>query len=191
MTDLYERAIAWEADAFRLISYLPLSPHCAQLLDEFAIPGKGSAGSHMCFVMPVYGGDVKALVEAWSSRPPLSLAKRIALHLLRGIAVAHERGIVHTDIKHDNIFFTTAMTVDAIEAWIAKDPSRRHAPEASADGVVQVAVSQPLPMISEEEAMRATYLLADFGSGTCCLSSCFGSDTHHKFQRNHRNSIAT
>jgi hypothetical protein len=83
------------------------------------------------------------------------------------------------------------MTVDAIEAWMAKVPSRRHAPEASADGVVQVAVSQPLPMISEEEAMRATYLLADFGSGTCCLSSFFCSDTHHKFQRNLRNSIAT
>jgi hypothetical protein len=80
MTDLYELAVVWEADAFRLISYLPLSPHCAQLLDEFTIPWKGSAGSHMCFVMPVYGGDVKTLVEAWPGRLPLSLAERIALH---------------------------------------------------------------------------------------------------------------
>lgn len=171
MTDMHERAVVWEAHAFRLVSQLPISPYCAHLLDEFTIPGKGSAGSHMCFVMPVYGGDVKALVETHPTALPLPLAKRIVLHLLRGIAHLHERGIVHTDIKHDNIFYSTTMTTNDIEAWVAKDPSRRHAPEASADGVVRAAVSQPLPMISEDEAMRATYVLADFGSGPCFLSS--------------------
>ena len=165
MTDMYERAVVWEADALRRVSYLPTSPHCTLLLNEFTIPGKGSAGSHMCFVMPVYGGDVKALVKARTALLPLPLVKRIVLHLLRGIAHAHEREIVHTDLKHDNIFFSTTMTTDDIEAWVTKEPSRRHAPEASHDGVVQAAVSQPLPMISEDEAMRATYLLADFGSG--------------------------
>ncbi|KXN81833.1 Serine/threonine-protein kinase SKY1 [Leucoagaricus sp. SymC.cos] len=55
------------------------------------------------------------------------------------------------------------MSADDIEAWMMKEPSQRHTPEASYDGVVQAAVSQPLPMISEDEAMRATYLLADFG----------------------------
>jgi len=164
MTDMYERAVVWEAEALRLVSQPP-APHCTQLLDEFTIPGKGSAGSHMCFVMPVYGGDVKTLVEARTTALPLPLVKRVALHLLRGISYAHERGIVHTDLKHDNIFFSTTMTADDIEAWVTKEPSRRHTPEASHDGVVQAAVSQPLPMISEDEAMRATYLLADFGCG--------------------------
>ena len=167
MTNMYERAVVWEADALRLLSYRPTSPHCTLLLDEFTIPGKGSAGSHMCFVMPVYGGDVKALVEARKTPLPLPLAKRIVLHLLRGIAHVHERDVVHTDIKHDNIFFSTTVTTDDIEAWVTKEPSRRHAPEASQDGVVQAAVSQPLPMISEGEAMQATYLLADFGCGGC------------------------
>ncbi|KXN93003.1 Dual specificity protein kinase CLK3 [Leucoagaricus sp. SymC.cos] len=55
------------------------------------------------------------------------------------------------------------MSADDIEAWMTKEPLRQHAPEASYDGVVQAAVSQPLPMISEDKAMRATYLLADFG----------------------------
>ena len=167
MTDMYERAIVWEAEALRLVSQLPASPHCAQLLDEFTIPGKGSAGSHMCFVMPVYGGDMKALVEARKTALPLPLVKRIVLHLLRGIAHAHERGIVHTDIKHDNIFFSTTMTAEDIEAWVTREPSLRHATETSYDGAIQAAVSQPLPMISEDEAMRATYLLADFGCGMC------------------------
>ena len=97
--------------------------------------------------------------------------------------------MVHTDIKHDNIFFSTAMTADDIEAWVTKEPSRRHAPEASIDGVVQVAVSQPLPMISEDEAMRATYVLADFGCGTCSYPTLFNSDDHNIFQRNVRTSI--
>jgi len=154
MTDVYERAVIWEAEALRLVSQLPTSLHCTQLLDEFTIPGKGSAGSHMCFVTPVYGGDVKVLIEARRTALPLPLARRIALHLLRGIAHAHERGIVHTDLKHCNIFFPTTMTADDIEAWVTKEPSRRHAPEVSHDGAVQAAVSQPLPMISEDEAVE-------------------------------------
>ncbi|TDL19552.1 kinase-like protein [Rickenella mellea] len=155
-TDLYERAVVWEPEALRLISRPPSSPHCTQLMDEFKIPGKGSAGSHMCFVMPVYGGDVKGLVEARTTALPLPLAKWIVLHLLRGIAHTHESRIVHTDLKHDNIFYSTSMTADGIGAWVTNEPSRRHAPEISHDGVVQAAVSQPLPMISEDEAMRAT-----------------------------------
>ncbi|XP_006459946.1 hypothetical protein AGABI2DRAFT_202444 [Agaricus bisporus var. bisporus H97] len=56
------------------------------------------------------------------------------------------------------------MTTEDIEAWMVEEPSRRHEPETSHDGIVQSAVSQPLPMITEDEAMRATYLLGDFGS---------------------------
>ena len=188
MTDLQGRRAVREAEALRLISHPPTSPHCAQLLDEFMIPGKGSAGSHLCFVMPVYGGDVKAMADA---RIVLSLplVKRIILHLLRGIVHSHGCGMVHTDIKHDNIFFSTAMTADDIEAWVTKEPSRRHAPEASLDGMVQAAVSQPLPMISEDDAMRATYVLADFGSGMCSYTTFFGSGDHNVFQLNVRTSI--
>jgi len=188
---MYERAAVWEAEALRIVSRLPASPHCTQVLDEFTIPGKGSAGSHMCLVMPVYGGDVKALVEAQTTTLPLPLAKRIVLHLLRGVAHAHERGIVHTYIKHDNIFLSTTMTADDIEAWVTKEPSRRHSPEVSHDGVVQAAVSQPLPMTSEDESMRATYLLADFGCGMCFLSNFLDSDTHNRIQRNLRASTTT
>ena len=115
--------------------------------------------------MPVYGGDTRALMEARTSPFPLPLAQRILLHLLRGITEAHERKIVHTDLKHDNIFSSTTMTTDDIEALMAKDPSRRDPPEFSHDGMVQAGVSQPLPIISEDEAMRATYFLADFGCG--------------------------
>jgi len=181
MTDMYDRTLIWEPEAFRIVSYPSTSPYCTLLLDEFTIPGKGSAGSHMCFVMPVYGGDVKALIDAQTTALPLPLARRIALHLLRGIVHAHERKVMHTDLKLNNVFFSTTMTTDQIEAWIMENPSRRHAPEASLDGEVQAAVSQPLPMISEEEAMRATYLLADFGCGVYFWLNVFDPSVYRGF----------
>ncbi|KAJ7083288.1 kinase-like protein [Mycena belliarum] len=173
MTELNEDAAYWEAEALRVVSAAPPSPHCVRLLDEFTVPGRGSAGSHRCFVSPVYGGDVKALSNARTAPFALPTAKRIILHLLRGIAHAHSRDVVHTDIKHDNIFFSTDLETTDIERWMKEDPSRRHPPEMSQDGIVQAAVSQPLPLISDALAARATYLLSDFG---CAFSSKLHDD---------------
>ncbi|KAJ7435148.1 kinase-like protein [Mycena latifolia] len=173
MTEMNEKAVSWEAEALRLLSADPPSPHCVRLLDEFTIPGRGSAGSHLCFVLPIYGGDLKALSNSRKTPFDLPTAKRIILHLLRGIAHTHSRGVVHTDIKHDNIFFATDLETTDIERWMKEDPSRRHPPEMSQDGIVQAAVSQPLPMISDELAPRATYVLSDFG---CALPSRLHDD---------------
>ncbi|KAJ7761461.1 kinase-like protein [Mycena olivaceomarginata] len=156
MTEMNEKAVSWEAEALRLLSARPPSPHCVRLLDEFTIPGRGSAGSHLCFVLPIYGGDVKALSDSRKNPFDLPTAKRIILHLLLGIAHAHSRGV----------------TSD-LERWMEEDPSRRHPPEMSQDGIVQAAVSQPLPMISDELARRATYVLSDFG---CALPSQLHDD---------------
>ncbi|KAJ7223412.1 kinase-like domain-containing protein, partial [Mycena pura] len=173
MTEMNEKNMYWEPDATRLVSHPPSSPHCVELLDEFTIPGRGSAGSHLCFVLPVCGGDVKSLAKSRTAPFELPTAKRIILHLLRGLAHAHSRHVVHTDLKHDNIFFSTERETTDIEQCTEADPSRRHPPEMSQDGIVQAAVSQPLPMISDELARRATYLLADFG---CALPSKLHDD---------------
>ena len=108
---------------------------------------------------------MKALQHVHGKVFPLPLAKRILLHTLRGIAHAHENGVVHTDIKHDNIFLDTTLDKDEIDRLFASDPSKRHPPEISADGVMHAAVSQPLPIPTIEEAMNSTFVLADFGSG--------------------------
>lgn len=144
------------------------SPHCLKLDSHFIIPGKGSAGIHLYLVTQLLGGDVRCLYRSKGREAfPLPLAKRMLLHMLRGIAHAHKCGVVHTDLKHDNIFFDNALSVEEIENIIKSDPPRRHDPEMSYDGTVSSAVSQPLPMPTLEEAMKRTFVLADFGSGRC------------------------
>lgn len=160
-----QNGTSWEADALRYLSAYPPSPYCVQLLDEFTMAGRGSAGSHICFVLPLYCGDVKALMKSRKTPFDRPTAKRIMLHFLRGLAHMHHRGVVHTDIKPDNILFTTELDTNDLERWMKEDPSRRHPPEMSEDGIVQAAVSQPLPMISDELARRATYVVSDFGCG--------------------------
>ncbi|KAG9227134.1 hypothetical protein CCMSSC00406_0010238 [Pleurotus cornucopiae] len=167
-TDLHERKMAWEEEALKRLTFPSESENCVHILEYFTMKGRGSAGSHLCFTMPLYGGDVRSLIQSRTSPLPLPLVKRILLHLLRGIAFAHEREIVHTDLKFDNVLFTTPATTGDIETWIQEDPPRRNPPELSSDGVLRSAVSQPMKLPSEEDALRATYILADFG---CALPS--------------------
>ncbi|KAG8808162.1 subtilisin-like serine protease, partial [Serendipita sp. 399] len=164
LTYLSQKKSIWEAEALAKLSEPPISPHCIQLLDQFTIPGKGSAGKHLCFVMPVYGGDARSQYLANEKKPfPPPLVKHILLHILRGLAHAHSHKIVHTDLKLDQFFYETKLTTEEIDKCVESEPPRRHPPEMSKDRIVHVAVSQPLPIISYDEALTATYVLGDFG----------------------------
>ncbi|KAJ3810442.1 kinase-like protein [Lentinula lateritia] len=148
-TELRRRGRIWESEALQHVA--GSNNHCLHLLDEFTHPGKGSSGDHSCFVTPVYGGDVKTL-RAQHKNFPLPLAKRMLLHTLRGIAHAHSKGVIHTDLKHDNIFFTSLLSRQDIDANLASDPP------------LSSAVTQPLPVPSLDDAMKCEFLIADFGS---------------------------
>ncbi|KAF9018567.1 kinase-like protein [Hymenopellis radicata] len=166
-TSMYRNGVAREPNALRILEAGTRTPHCLRLLEVFDLPGKSTAeGDHICIVTPVYRGDFGSFSYPYvrdEEDIPLPVIKRVVLHTLRGLAYAHACGIVHTDIKRDNIFIDTGITDQEIEDFLVKNPARRHDPEMSEEGIVQSAVSQTFPPISMEEAAKATYLLADFG----------------------------
>ncbi|KAF8886015.1 kinase-like domain-containing protein [Infundibulicybe gibba] len=90
-----------ELAVFRRLDAAPVEPydHCAQLFDVQQAIGDG-------FIPP-------------------KTAKRILRHLLLGIARLHEHGIVHTDIKPDNIMVVLGdhWTNEAIDTWPLPPPS--------------------------------------------------------------------
>jgi len=192
-TRLLRKRLCFEDTALELVSPSP-SPHCVSSVDHFVHPGKvPDDGQHQCFVTDVFGGDVRSLQkhllsqgaepkgevevsadeDSKSKALPLPLVKRILYHTLRGLAHLHARGIVHTDLKHDNIMFSAPRPKDCTleqyyERILAADPPRLNPPEATwgPDGTtIRSAVSQPLPLpTSIEEAMERVYLVADLGS---------------------------
>jgi serine/threonine protein kinase len=123
---------------------------------------------HICLVTDVMGGDVRSLLRdilAKHKAMPFPLAKRILWHTLRGIAYMHRCGVIHTDLRSDNIVFDASTTTDDFASLAAADPPQLNPPEYSWECTVQTAVSQPLSLPSISEAITRTFLVADFGSG--------------------------
>ena len=52
------------------------------------------------------GGDVEALLQDADGPLPTEQTLEIAKGVCRGLAFAHERGIVHRDIKPGNVWLT-------------------------------------------------------------------------------------
>ncbi|KAJ3885396.1 kinase-like protein [Lentinula edodes] len=143
-TRLAHEGLTPELDVLRKLSSSPHGAepkegHCLSLHSNFLHPGRADTGPHLCLVTDVFGGDVEHLKRIYARNGfPLSLAKRILFHTLKGLTTMHQQGIVHTDLKHDNILFD--------------------------GGNADLGSADPLPVPSINEALDRTFVIADFGN---------------------------
>jgi serine/threonine protein kinase len=146
-TRLAHEGLTPELDVLRKLSSSPRGAepkegHCLSLHSSFLHPGPSDTGPHLCLVTDVFGGDVEHLKRTYARNGfPLNLAKRILLHTLKGLTTMHRQGIVHTDLKHDNILFDRGQNSDA-----------------------SFGSPDPLPLPSVNEALDRTFVIADFGN---------------------------
>jgi serine/threonine-protein kinase SRPK3 len=80
----------------------PGQAHTLQLIDHFDHPG--SKGLHRCLIFPVMGESLSGYVRKFNDGcVPSHILKRLAFQLLQALDFAHTSGLIHTDIKQDNI----------------------------------------------------------------------------------------
>mmetsp|Transcript_69384 Transcript_69384/g.206681 ORF Transcript_69384/g.206681 Transcript_69384/m.206681 type:complete len:616 (-) Transcript_69384:21-1868(-) len=64
----------------------------------------GPNGRHKCMVFEVMGENLLTLVKHFDYNGlPVPMVKRITRHTLVGLAYIHSRGVIHTDVKLENV----------------------------------------------------------------------------------------
>jgi len=95
-----------------------------------AIPVAEERQTRLYGVQPYYEGET--LEARLAQRVPLAEALSIAIRLTRAVAALHRHGIVHRDIKPDNVILTKDGGLKLIDLGVARLP---RVDEATADGI--------------------------------------------------------
>ncbi len=160
----YELAAAVSVDRFKreiMLSAALQHPHIVPVLTAGEIPADASVSPPTplpYFIMPfVEGESLRSRLE----RGPLSIRETVTIlkDVARALAYAHGRGVIHRDIKPDNILLTTgsATVTDfgVAKALTASRETRRPLPQGNRSGTITIvgtSIGTPAYMAPEQAA---------------------------------------
>ncbi|EKM54810.1 uncharacterized protein PHACADRAFT_258927 [Phanerochaete carnosa HHB-10118-sp] len=115
-TQEVHRGIMLEVEAMKKLREHGDFPGLPMLHDDFEFLG----GAHICLVMNVLGSDIGSFRRSADNKAlPLNVVRTIMRQVTAATAYLHKCGIVHTDIKPDNILFHTSMGAQEIDSWLS------------------------------------------------------------------------